>query len=188
MDVPELATARLRLRGWRDADRRTFAALNADPEVMRHFPSTLSEAASDRLVAAIVEGWQAHRFGLWAVERAGDGVLLGFTGLARPSFEAHFTPAVEVGWRLARNAWGHGYATEAARAAIAFGFETVGLDEIIAFTVPANVRSRGVMERLGMTHDPADDFDHPKLPRGHPLRRHVLYRLSRDRWAAAPDG
>jgi RimJ/RimL family protein N-acetyltransferase len=159
-----------------------FARLNADPEVMRHFPGTLSQASSDRLVDAIVDGWRLHGFGLWAVTRLEDGAFLGFTGLSRPSFEAHFTPAVEVGWRLARDAWGHGYATEAARAALAFGFETLGLEEIVSFTVPANVRSRAVMERLGMIHDPADDFDHPKLPDGHHLRRHVLYRLSREHW------
>jgi RimJ/RimL family protein N-acetyltransferase len=183
--IPEIATPRLRLRGWLDGDRAPFARLNADPEVMRHFPGTLGRASSDRLVDAIVDGWRANGFGLWAVERLGDGALLGFTGLSRPSFEALFTPAVEVGWRLAREAWGHGYATEAARAALAFGFETVGLGEIVSFTVPANARSRAVMERLGMTRDPADDFDHPKLPEGHPLRRHVLYRLSRERWRAA---
>lgn len=184
MPVPERTTARLRLRGWRDADRAPHAALNADPEVMRHFPSTLSRAASDRLVDAIVEGWAANGYGLWAVERLADGRFIGFTGLARPSFEAPFVPAVEVGWRLARDAWGHGFATEAARAALEFGFEDIGLTEIVSFTTPANVRSRAVMERLGMTHDPADDFDHPKLPDGHRLRRHVLYRLAREDWRA----
>lgn len=149
---------------------------------MAHFPTTLTRATSDILVDLSIEGWAANGFGLWAVERLADGMFLGFTGLSRPSFEAHFTPAVEIGWRLARHAWGHGYATEAARASVAFGFETVGLDEIVSFTVPANVRSRAVMERIGMRHDPADDFDHPKLPEGHPLRRHVLYRLSGEDW------
>ena len=185
MAVPSLPTDRLLLRGWRDADREPFAALNADPEVMAHFPSTLSRGTSDMLIDGAVEGWAANGFGLWALERRADGRFLGFTGLARPSFEAHFMPAVEVGWRLARDAWGHGYATEAARAALEFGFETVGLDEIVSFTVPDNVRSRAVMERLGMRHDPADDFDHPKLPQGHPLRRHVLYRRSREDWRRA---
>jgi RimJ/RimL family protein N-acetyltransferase len=182
--IPEVSTERLRLRGWRQADRGPFAALNADPEVMRHFPAPLSAAASDRLVDAFVEGWEQHGHGLWAVERSADGAFLGFTGLSRPSFEAPFTPAVEVGWRFALEAWGHGYATEAARAAVAFGFERVGLDEIVSFTAPANERSRRVMERLGMTRDPADDFDHPRLPAGHPLRRHVLYRLRRKDWPA----
>ena len=118
------------------------------------------------------------------MERRDDGAFLGFTGLAPPRFEAAFTPCVEVGWRLAAEAWGHGYATEAARAALAFGFEVRGLDEILSWTVPANLRSRAVMERIGMTHDPADDFDHPNIAVGSPLRRHVLYRLSRERWLA----
>ena len=183
--VPELATARLRLRGWRDRDREPWAALNADPEVMAHFPTMLSRATSDRLVDLTMGGWAENGFGLWAVERIDDGVFLGFTGLSRPSFEAHFTPAVEVGWRLARHAWGHGYATEAARAALEFGFETVGLDEIVSFTVPSKVRSRAVMERIGMHHDRADGFDHPKLPEGHPLRPHVLYRLPHGDWRRA---
>ena len=180
--IPELRTERLLLRGWLRGDRAAFAALNADPEVMRHFPSVLSTAASNRMVEAIVHGWQEHGYGLWAVERAADGAFLGFTGLSTPSFDAPFMPTVEVGWRLARAAWGHGYATEAAEAALAFGFEAMGLEEIVSFTVPANERSRGVMERLGMTRDAADDFDHPKLPAGHPLRRHVLYRLTREDW------
>jgi RimJ/RimL family protein N-acetyltransferase len=186
--IPEIETERLWLRGWRDEDREPFATLNADPDVMEHLTSVLSRAASDRLVDAIVDGWAEHGFGLWAVELRRDGRLVGFTGLSRPSFEAPFTPAVEVGWRLARDAWGHGYATEAARAALAYGFETVGLDEIVSFTVPSNARSRRVMERLGMTHDAADDFDHPKLPDGHRLRRHVLYRLDRARWLALRAG
>ena len=182
MAVAEIRTERLVLRGWRDADRAPFAALNADREVMEHFPTTLSREASDRLINATAEGWGQNGFGLWAVEVRDGPSFIGFTGLSRPSFEAHFTPAVEVGWRLARAAWGHGYATEAAEAALAFGFEEVGLPEIVSFTVPANTRSRAVMERLGMTHEAADDFDHPKLPEGHPLRRHVLYRLARDDW------
>jgi RimJ/RimL family protein N-acetyltransferase len=185
MTIPEISTDRLVLRGWRAADRAPFAALNADPEVMRHFPAPLDAAASDRLVASIIDGWATNGLGLWAVARRTDDRFLGFTGLSRPSFEAHFTPAVEVGWRLAREAWGHGYATEAARAAVAFGFETLRLEGIVSFAVPANDRSRRVMERLGMTRDPDDDFEHPRLPEGHPLRRHVLYRLRRDDWLSA---
>lgn len=177
MRIPVLTTERLQLRGWQESDREPLAVINADPEVMEHFPAVLDRQASDSLFDRIQDGWLAHGFGLWALERTADSAFLGFVGLSRPSFEAPFTPAVEVGWRLARSAWGHGYATEAARAAVAFGFEGIALEEIVSFTVPANVRSRWVMERLGMTHDPGDDFDHPGLPPGHPLRRHVLYRL-----------
>jgi RimJ/RimL family protein N-acetyltransferase len=188
MAVPEIATDRLRLRGWRDDDREPWAALNADPEVMTHFPTTLSRATCDRLVDLTMDGWAESGFGLWALERVEDGIFLGFTGLSRPSFEAHFTPAVEVGWRLARHAWGHGFATEAARAALEFGFETVGLEEIVSFTVPQNVRSRQVMQRIGLVRDPAGDFQHPAVdPVRYPhLVAHVLYRLSREAWESRP--
>lgn len=179
MATPEISTSRLRLRGWGTSDREPFAAMNADPVVMAHFPAALDRAASDEMLERMEGHWAVEGFGLWAIERLDDGVLLGFAGLSRPSFEAHFTPAVEVGWRLAQDAWGHGYATEAAREALRFGFETLGLEEIVSFTVPANTRSRAVMERLGMTRNPEDDFDHPRLPEGHPLRRHVLYRIRR---------
>jgi RimJ/RimL family protein N-acetyltransferase len=171
-----ITTDRLVLRRWIADDLEPFAALNADPEVMRYFPKTLSAAESDAMVERIEARFDTEGFGLWAVEH--DGRFLGFTGLSRPRFEAAFMPAVEVGWRFARSAWGHGYATEAARAAVAFGFDTLGLDEIVSFTTVGNELSRAVMRRLGMTHDPADDFDHPALPR-HPLQRHVLYRLPR---------
>jgi RimJ/RimL family protein N-acetyltransferase len=184
VSVPKAQTERLLLRGWQEADLEPFAAMNADPRVTEFLSTQLSREESDALVDRFVNEWADDGFGLWAIERLEDGVLLGFTGLARPRFEAHFTPAVEVGWRLAAGAWGHGYATEAADAAVRYGFEVIGLDEIVSFTVPANVRSRAVMERIGMSHDPADDFDHPRLPSGHRLRRHVLYRLSRDAWRA----
>lgn len=153
--------------------------MNADPVVMEHFPGTLTRRESDELVERIEAGFVENGFFLWAVEVRASNEFIGFTGLAAPGFEAHFTPAVEVGWRLARSAWGNGYATEAARAAVAFGFEEVGLSEIVSFTTPVNRRSRAVMERLGMSRDPRDDFDHPNLPPGHPQRPHVLYRLNR---------
>ncbi|WP_166875756.1 GNAT family N-acetyltransferase [Salinibacterium sp. ZJ450] len=173
-----LRTERLLLRGWTPADLAPFAAMNADPEVMEHFPAVLTADQSDVLAERIAQHFDREGFGLWAVER--EGTFVGFTGLSRVPFEAPFTPAVEVGWRLARAAWGHGYATEAARAAVRFAFDTLHLDEIVSFTAPANERSRAVMRRLGMTHNPADDFDHPNLAPGHPLQKHVLYRLQRE--------
>jgi RimJ/RimL family protein N-acetyltransferase len=183
MQVPLLATERLVLRGWRDTDREPFARLNADAKVMEHFPELLSRPASDAFVRRIETSFRERGYGLWAVERRSDGAFIGFAGLIEQTFEAPFTPAVEVGWRLALEAWGNGYATEAAREAIRFGFVQAGLDEIVSMTTLANARSRRVMEKLGMTHDPADDFEHPRVPPG-PLRRHVLYRLPRARWAA----
>jgi RimJ/RimL family protein N-acetyltransferase len=175
----ELRTARLTLRRWRGEDREPFAVLNADPEVMRYFAEPMSRAQSDALVARIEAGFERNGYGLWALELHESGAFVGFTGLGEVPFEAHFTPAVEVGWRLARAAWGQGYATEAARAALDFGFERIGLEEVVSFTVAGNARSRRVMERLGMRRRPEEDFDHPCLPAGHPLRRHVLYRLER---------
>jgi ribosomal-protein-alanine N-acetyltransferase len=180
--IPEVRTERLLLRGWRAEDLPVFAAMNADPEVMEHFPALLTSEESDGFVGRVVAGWAANGFGLWAVEQVGDGTFLGFAGLTRPRFDAPFMPAVEVGWRFARRAWGKGFATEAGRASLAFGFDVVGLDVIVSFTSPANVRSWRVMERLGMTHDPSDDFDHPRVAEGSPLRRHLLYRLRRADW------
>lgn len=144
---------------------------------MRYFPSVLTRSQSDARVERIVQSFEQDGFGLWAVEERSSRRFLGFTGLARPDFDAHFTPAVEIGWRLARDAWGHGFASEAARAAASFAFDELGLAELVSFTAVQNARSRAVMRRLGMRHDVADDFDHPDLPEGHPLRRHVLYRL-----------
>jgi RimJ/RimL family protein N-acetyltransferase len=183
--IPRRTTDRLVLREWRAADRAPFAALNADPRVTAPLSGPLDRAASDTLIDRIVGHWADDGHGLWAVERLEDGAFLGFIGLATPSFETAFTPCVEVGWRLTPAAWGHGYATEGARAALRFGFEDLDLEEIVSFTVPANLKSRAVMERLGMTRDPADDFDHPSLPDGHRLRRHVLYRLRRADWNPA---
>lgn len=169
-----IRTARLLLREWREADRDDWAAMNADPEVMEFFPSTLdreqADAAFDRISTALAErGW-----GLWAVEH--EGRFLGFTGLSPVRFEAHFTPATEIGWRLSRDAWGQGFATEAACAAMQFAFDELGLDEVVSFTSTTNARSRAVMHRIGMTHDPSDDFDNPNVAAGSPLRPHVLYR------------
>jgi len=180
----ELRTERLLLRRFRPGDLAPFAELNADPEVMRHFERPLARAESDALAARIDEHFEEHGFGLFAVELLGDGAFAGFVGLSVPRFEAHFTPCVEIGWRLARSQQGCGYATEGARAALAFGFERLGLDEIVSFTVPANAASRRVMEKLGLARDPADDFDHPALAESHPLRRHVLYRLRASAWRA----
>ncbi|MFF1873054.1 GNAT family N-acetyltransferase [Kitasatospora herbaricolor] len=184
----ELRTPRLVLRSWRPSDMGPFAALNADPEVMARLPAPLDRAASDALAGRIRAAIERDGWGWWAVELASTGSFIGFTGLSRTTFEAAFTPAVEVGWRLARAAWGHGYATEAAGAAVGFGFEVLGLREIVSFTVPGNLPSRAVMERLGMTHDPREDFDHPRLPAGHALRRHVLYRLARPPAGPRPAG
>lgn len=178
-----LRTERLVLRRWREDDLEPFAALNADPRVMEHFPAPLSRAESDAMVERIEAHFEEHGWGLWAAEVIASGAFIGFIGLWTPRFDAHFTPAVEVGWRLAHEHWGHGYAPEGARAAITHGFECLGLQEIVSMTSVGNDRSRRVMEKLGLTHDPADDFDHPSMPPGHRLERHVLYRLRRDAWA-----
>lgn len=182
--VATLTTARLRLRDWRDDDLPAFRALNADPEVRRYFPTVMTAAESDALAAQVRADLETNGHGLWAVEVTGGAPFIGFVGLARPSFEP-FTASMEVGWRLARDAWGHGYATEAARAAVAFAFTNLGLRELVSFTVPANTASRRVMEKLGFTHDAAGDFLHPRLPEGHPLRPHVLYRLAFPTWTRA---
>jgi ribosomal-protein-alanine N-acetyltransferase len=185
--LPEIRTARLLLRSIEDRDAAPFAAINADPRVMEFMPSVLSRAESDALVARIRQHAEQKKYGLFAVELVG-GELIGFAGLSTVTFEAHFAPCVEVGWRFAAEHWGHGYASEAARAALAFGFESMGLGKIVSFTVPQNQRSRRVMEKIGMHHDPRDDFDHPRLPEGHVLRRHVLYRIDRDEFAAVKSG
>jgi RimJ/RimL family protein N-acetyltransferase len=174
----ELRTERLLLRRWRDTDLEPFARLNADPEVMRYYPAPLTQAESDALARRARTEISERGWGLWALEVVGGEAFIGFVGLAEPRFAAHFTPAVEVGWRLVRSHWGQGYATEAAREVIQFGFGELDLDEIVSFTSVINDRSRKVMERLGMRRDPGDDFEHPSVPAG-PLRAHVLYRLSR---------
>jgi RimJ/RimL family protein N-acetyltransferase len=175
----ELRTPRLLLRRWRPDDREPFAALNADSQVMEHFPGLYSPAETDAMIARIEAAFEQRGFGLWAVEIVDLVPFAGFIGLSVPRFEAAFTPCVEIGWRLAAEHWGRGYATEGARAALAFGFDQLGLQEIVSFTVPENQRSRRVMEKIGMLHDAAGDFEHPLLPVGHKLRRHVLYRIGR---------
>lgn len=171
-----LRTSRLLLRPWRDADVAAYAELAADPAVMEYLRPVAEPGAAEAWVARVRAHWRQHGFGQWVVEILGEASLVGVVGLIRISYEAHFTPAVEVAWRLVRAQWGRGYATEAARAAVDYGFGTLGLTEIVAITVPANLRSRRVMERLGMTRTPEDDFDHPDVPEG-PLKRCVLYRL-----------
>lgn len=176
-----LRTPRLRLREWDDGDAEPFAAMSADPAVMQYLVPFADRAAMDVWVAAARTHWLERGFGQWVVELLGEAPFIGVVGLSNLRFALPFAPAVEAAWRLARPYWGNGYAYEAARAAIDDGFDRLGLDEIVAFTVPANRASRRVMENLGMTRDPAKDFDfeHPRLPPGHPLRRHVLYRLRR---------
>jgi RimJ/RimL family protein N-acetyltransferase len=179
-----LTTARLRLRTWRDNDLEAFSALNADPRVREFFPSVQTRRESAESMQYIRDEFDRRGFGLWAVEVIGVAPFIGFIGLSVPAFDAPFTPCVELGYRLAFEHWGKGYATEGARAAIAFGFSVVGLTEIVAMTTVANARSRRVIERVGMTRSPADDFDHPNIPVGHPLRRHVLYRLTAADWTS----
>lgn len=184
----ELRSERLLLRTWRNEDLTPLAAMVADPEVMRYFPATQSTAEAGQLMERVRAHFAEHGFGLWALERNDNGAFIGFTGLGVVGFNAPFCnpagPTIEIGWRLARDAWGQGFASEAARAALACAFERLRLPEVVAFTVPANQPSRAVMERMGMRRNPADDFQHPNLPDGHPLRAHVLYRLARERWLA----
>jgi ribosomal-protein-alanine N-acetyltransferase len=174
-----LRTPRLLLRRWRDADRLPFQRINADARVMEFFPEPLTADASDALVDRAQKHFDRRGFGPFAVELIETNAFIGFIGLSVPAFHGHFMSAVEVGWRLAFEHWGKGLATEGARAALGFGFNDLGLEQVVSFTVPANLRSRRVMERLGMTHDSRDDFDHPGLPEGHPLSRHALYRIKR---------
>jgi RimJ/RimL family protein N-acetyltransferase len=180
MNLPrELQTDRLHLRRWRPSDREPFARLNCDPRVVEFLRSPLSRQESDAIVDGIEAHFEQRGFGLWAVEIPGVTPFAGFIGLSIPRFEAHFTPCVEIGWRLDAEHWNRGYATEGAQAALEFGFNWLQLQEIVSFTTVRNVRSRRVMEKLGMTRSPSDEFDHPALPEGHPLRRHVLYRILR---------
>ncbi|WP_226668515.1 GNAT family N-acetyltransferase [Microbulbifer aggregans] len=172
----EPKTTRLQLRQWRDCDREPFAAMNADPKVMEYFPGLLSREESDAGIDRQIAHIEQYGWGFWAVERLQDRQFLGFVGIKHVTADMPFAPAVEIGWRLATYAWGHGFATEAARACLQVGFEQLELPEIVSFTVPGNFRSRAVMEKLGMQQD--ENFLHPALPQGHPMQEHVLYRLA----------
>jgi RimJ/RimL family protein N-acetyltransferase len=160
------------------SDREPFARMNADPRVMEFLPQCLSRDESDGMAERIEDHFRSKGFGLYAAELRGDGRFIGYVGLHTPAFEAHFVPCVEIGWRLASDVWGQGLATEGARAVVRYAFHQLRLDEIVSFTAPANQRSIRIMQKIGMIRDAADDFEHPNLPVGHALRRHVLYRLA----------
>ena len=177
-----IKTERLILRQWQESDLEPFAALNADPKVREFYPGLMSREESDQMVERCRKNIARRGWGFWAVTLAETDVFIGMIGLEEVDFKAPFVPAVEIGWRLAFEHWGQGYAVEGAKAALNYAFETLGLDEIVSFTAVENRRSRRVMEKLGMHRDPQDDFDHPKLVEGHPLRRQVLYRLKRAEW------
>jgi RimJ/RimL family protein N-acetyltransferase len=176
---PELETARLLLRRWREEDLTPMAAINADPEVMEHFPAGMSRTEVALLIARLEAGFERDGYGFWAVELREEGTLAGFVGISPVPQDIPLAPAVEVGWRLAREQWGKGIAHEAAAASLGHGFGALGLEEIVAYTTTANVRSRRLMERLGMRHDSSADFDHPRIPTDSPLLRHVVYRIRR---------
>jgi RimJ/RimL family protein N-acetyltransferase len=173
-----LATNRLILRRWRESDREPFRALNADPRVMEFFPARMTSEETDAAMIRIEQHFERHNFGLYAAELTDEQAFIGFIGLNVPAFDAPFTPAVEIGWRLAPAYWGRGLATEGAHALAHFALETIGLPGLVSFTSATNLRSRRVMEKIGMARDLAGDFDHPGVPPGHPLRAHVLYRMS----------
>lgn len=175
-----IETPRLILRTWKDSDIEPFAAMNQDPEVMKFFPAILSPEESDSLINRQRQRFKEHGFCCYAVELKSTGEFIGFVGLAIPLFEAPFMPAVEIGWRIAKAYWNQGYATEAAKYVLNHAFNDLNLSEVVSFTAVQNLTSRRVMEKIGMTHSPNDDFDHPRLPEGHPLRQHVLYRIRAD--------
>lgn len=186
MALIELSTPRLLLRTWLPADLPGFAELNGDPQVMRYFPSVMSRAQSDAMARRMQAHFVTHGFGYWVLERHAQPGLLGVLGLQRVAFAAAFTPAVEIGWRIQRQHWRQGYALEAATAVLAYAFAQLQLEQVLAFTVPANLPSQALMQRLGMQRDPAEDFAHPLLPAGHPLRAHLLYRIAREHWRTPP--
>lgn len=180
-----LKTKRLILRPWSEEDLEPFAQLNADSRVREYFPNVLNRRESDASAKLFSDHIQRRGWGFWATSLVDSGVFIGMIGLQEVNFSAPFnqlTPAIEIGWRLAFNYWGKGYATEGALEALKYGYENLGLKEIVSFTAVANQRSRHVMEKIGMQHTPQDDFDHPNISAGHPLKRHVLYRLEKSKW------
>ena len=181
-----IQTKRLLLRLWKKKDLESFVELNKDPRVMEYYPSIKSYEESLEEYKRIIEEFKKEGFGFWAVSIIGGADFIGFIGLNRVKFVAHFTPAIEIGWRLTPDYWGKGYATEGAIACLKYGFETLRLDEIVSFATLKNSRSIAVMKRIGMLSDPKDDFDHPKLAEDHHLRRHVLYRLKKEEWQRNP--
>jgi len=182
----EIETPRLRMRQWRESDREPFASMNADPAVMEFFESPQSRETSDASIDAWKVQFAENGWSNWAVELRDSAELIGFTGLSVPRRTFSFSPCVEVGWRLARRAWGCGYATEAARAALGVAFERLALREVVSFTAISNQRSRAVMERIGM-HDADQDFEHPGITEGHRIRRHCLYRITAVQWSELRD-
>ena len=194
MNAITLITPRLNLRQWRESDREPFATMNADPSVMQFFPALQSRESSNASIAAWESQFAAQRWSNWAVELVESGEFIGFIGLTVPRRVFSFSPCVEIGWRLVRAHWGRGYATEGALVALRAGFEQIGLAEVVSFTALANARSRAVMERIGMRNT-NQDFEHPGVPEGNPLRQHCLYKVTRQQWTeivvqpdAATDG
>jgi RimJ/RimL family protein N-acetyltransferase len=181
-DFVQLETPRLILRPWKDSDLEPFAALNADPDVMEFFPKLMTLEETSAMVERFQARYNADQFCFWAAEEKETGNFIGFIGLGRPSFEAHFMPCVEIGWRLARPYWGKGYAPEGAKEVLRDGFERSNLDEIVAITAALNSKSIRVMEKISMHRDLADDFLHPALEDGHHLKPHVLYRTTQEEW------
>lgn len=177
-----LESARLRLRPWRDTDLAEFAQMCTDPQVMRYFPAPLSRLESAAFIGRVRGHFAEYGYGLWALERKDTGAFIGFTGLMNVGFDAPFAPAVEIGWRLVPEHWGLGYASEAAWAVLRCAFDRLALDQVVSFTTESNLASQKVMQAIGMQRDRLGDFEHPKLAPGHPLKSHVLYRISRAQW------
>lgn len=180
--ILELESARLVLRQWQDDDLREFAAMCADPQVMRYFPAPLTRLESAALIGRLRGHFAEYGFGLWALERKDSGAFIGMTGLLNVNFNAGFAPAVEIGWRLARRHWGLGFASEAAWTCLRCAFAQLGLEQVVSFTSESNLPSHKVMQAIGMQADPDSNFEHPRIPPGHPLRPHVLYRINRTQW------